>query len=804
MDQRIVSYAKAQPDQDTRVPGMSAGLPVCALSNAIMDASPDTSTTAETPATTSKRSCIYAELLDAVPIAFERELCCTVGQGDQEGDYFLLEHIRSGHYNSQCPSLAVDENAAVELAPVRMEMPFDAVHCLTPVTLQQPLLSSRHIRLIALHPQCRFESGIERNVILDYPLLHCEVFQTSLDEISTKGQPLFMAVSYVCGDQRPVRHIRCGTESVGIPENAYDALLHFRLSGRPRLVWIDCLCINQNVTQEKSHQVRILHKIYSQAHVVSWLGTGDGIDLQCASFYIPLLAQFWIITLRTAAKREWRETCSLGIAKLNEYLVAQATVPHPHFSADAIVSIFKTGYFGRVWIVQEIVLGRTNTFQIGDALFSVAVLTAAVMMLLDCSRDRASILEFESPYDTSVELETITSFLQPALHKHWSSHDFRLERLHDLNIVVDLNRRSCSDHRDRIYGLVSLFQAPDTYDVDYTLSLSEVFADFTVHCMLNGQGISATNFERLAMGNRYPYSTVSSSLASWCPDWTFAGSSFDLKFTLQDSRHCGWRASGGHEIVHTRPSKVTLVLRGLAVTRLKMCCVHTLGWVTPETTDRCELIWLEQSESLCTFFESLGVQINHGTIDLILRVFDRLFIPKTINIISYDYAKDDLVGRFSIARGRSEHETLDAWEFSPEMRSLFEQVDTNHHVRNLLAPVYLAKVDPKLYRAAGFEVDARIPLGDFISIEETVMQMLYHWSCGTRLFITENGLLGTGYEGIKEDDLVCIIYGSDVPQILRQVGDEGHYILVGACNVDGLMFGEGLEMGLEEQDFILV
>jgi hypothetical protein len=123
MDQRIVSYAKAQPGQDTRVPGMSAGLPVCPPSNAIMNASPDTSTTAETTATTNKRSCIYAELLDAVPIAVERELCCTVGQRDQEGDHFLLEHIRSGHYNSRCPSLAVDENAAVELAPVRMEMP---------------------------------------------------------------------------------------------------------------------------------------------------------------------------------------------------------------------------------------------------------------------------------------------------------------------------------------------------------------------------------------------------------------------------------------------------------------------------------------------------------------------------------------------------------------------------------------------------------------------------------------------------------------------------------------------------------
>jgi hypothetical protein len=53
---------------------------------------------------------------------------------------------------------------------------------------------------------------------------------------------------------------------------------------------------------------------------------------------------------------------------------------------------------------------------------------------------------------------------------------------------------------------------------------------------------------------------------------------------------------------------------------------------------------------------------------------------------------------------------------------------------------------------------------------------------------------------------VCILCGSKTPQILRQVkaDDDDHYILVGACSVDGLMFGEGLEMGLTEREFILV
>jgi hypothetical protein len=124
MDNRILSYATAQPDPDTRVPEIVARLPANGHSDASMESSPSTSPPVRTPAETSKSSCIYAELLDAIPIHLEHELCCTVGHKDDERDYFLLEHIRSGHYSSRCSLLAADENVAVEMAPVRMEMPW--------------------------------------------------------------------------------------------------------------------------------------------------------------------------------------------------------------------------------------------------------------------------------------------------------------------------------------------------------------------------------------------------------------------------------------------------------------------------------------------------------------------------------------------------------------------------------------------------------------------------------------------------------------------------------------------------------
>jgi hypothetical protein len=111
-----------------------------------------------------------------------------------------------------------------------------------------------------------------------------------------------------------------------------------------------------------------------------------------------------------------------------------------------------------------------------------------------------------------------------------------------------------------------------------------------------------------------------------------------------------------------------------------------------------------------------------------------------------------------------------------------------------------------LFKAAGLEIDSDIPSDDYDIIRFALSRMFRLQGTATRLFVTENGMQGTGYPGIQEGDLVCILYGSKTPQILRQVNadDDDRHILVGACNVDGLMYGEGLEMGLTEREFILV
>lgn len=65
-----------------------------------------------------------------------------------------------------------------------------------------------------------------------------------------------------------------------------------------------------------------------------------------------------------------------------------------------------------------------------------------------------------------------------------------------------------------------------------------------------------------------------------------------------------------------------------------------------------------------------------------------------------------------------------------------------------------------------------------------------------RIFHTKNGYLRVGPIGCQVGDRVCVVFGCNIPVILRPV--DNHYCHAGPCYVVGLMEGEvmlGLEMG---------
>ena len=66
---------------------------------------------------------------------------------------------------------------------------------------------------------------------------------------------------------------------------------------------------------------------------------------------------------------------------------------------------------------------------------------------------------------------------------------------------------------------------------------------------------------------------------------------------------------------------------------------------------------------------------------------------------------------------------------------------------------------------------------------------------------TGRNYVGLGPLRMQEGDTICLIYGAKVPFLVRK-RLEGGYILVGEDYINGLMHGEGMSIGVEE-DLIL-
>jgi hypothetical protein len=106
--------------------------------------------------------------------------------------------------------------------------------------------------------------------------------------ISTRlGADMFYeAISYCwateSGDDSLLESLRIGQRSeaaqIPITKTCRDALCRFRNAHRPRVLWVDAICIDQTNQHECSHQVGIMAEIYRRAEKVL-IYLGSGVDL---------------------------------------------------------------------------------------------------------------------------------------------------------------------------------------------------------------------------------------------------------------------------------------------------------------------------------------------------------------------------------------------------------------------------------------------------------------------------------------------------------------------------------------------
>jgi hypothetical protein len=84
-------------------------------------------------------------------------------------------------------------------------------------------------------------------------------------------------------------------------------------------------------------------------------------------------------------------------------------------------------------------------------------------------------------------------------------------------------------------------------------------------------------------------------------------------------------------------------------------------------------------------------------------------------------------------------------------------------------------------------------------IEESITR----WSSNRRFCKTTNGALACVPKNARNGDIICVLFGGEVPYLLRLSG-RGFYRVIGECYVHGIMHGESLSHDTEVVEFQLI
>jgi hypothetical protein len=245
------------------------------------------------------------------------------------------------------------------------------------------------------------------------------------------------------------RRIEQGLEGLpqSYPGHVPKALGATNWSGHLEWIWMDSICINQSDPNERNHQVQMMQKIYGLAdHVFFHIGketteVEKAFDLR----YITIDGQLW---------KSWENG---GLPK--------------GVMRGLVHEFNKSRYSLRLWIIQELVLGR-----------QVSLVTSELIIPLPELEQGDSDRYGELHNVSGTTQGFLRSILNARLRWHATAPvvgQRRGSRLVDL--LQDYQRHQCQDIRDRVYGLLGI--CSEDIPIDYNLTSEELFISIMAYAI---------------------------------------------------------------------------------------------------------------------------------------------------------------------------------------------------------------------------------------------------------------------------------------------------------------------------------
>jgi hypothetical protein len=301
--------------------------------------------------------------------------------------------------------------------------------------------AAQEIRVLRIDPACRTNEGATLRGVLEH--------------ISLANEPArrFVAISYHWGtSRRRVRFIIDG-QTATIPKTAADAIRNLsKVTSQP--LWIDALCINQQNLQEKSEQVAMMKQVYSKAvSVLIWLGAAQ----KSTPAAIASIEKIYEQCLEVTDGLEHLHHHLYGTDGSPGFKYSDAPLPRCDWSA--LRTFYSYPWFGRLWVIQEIGLARGSKMcTTSHAVNAEKVILAARWMV-----HRKYARHYHG--QETLGIESASDMYRPAGRPLWN----QLRRTH---------RAACSKPQDKVYGLLGLLREETALAItaSYTRPLVEVYA----------------------------------------------------------------------------------------------------------------------------------------------------------------------------------------------------------------------------------------------------------------------------------------------------------------------------------------
>lgn len=279
--------------------------------------------------------------------------------------------------------------------------------------------------------------------------------------------------------------------TISVTQNLATALPYLRKRDKPRVFWIDAICVNQEDRAERGHQVKRMAAVYSLANqVIVWLGPESQNSTSALRAMDNLGLQLRI---------DWTnsEMTSVSTGKT----ITEAIDPFDEDDGvwDSVGDLLRRPWFQRLWIWQEIRLAREAYLFCGNEGVPWESLRRA-MVYLNASSKRAGFGHL---------LERCCNLA--------SYRDYVAGLFEPLDYMLEIARSvSCSDPRDKIFAVLSLAREHDTggLDPDYSKPAEAVFQDLVLHFTSNLQSLDILAQCELRDD------TGGMKLPTWVPDWT--------------------------------------------------------------------------------------------------------------------------------------------------------------------------------------------------------------------------------------------------------------------------------------------